>query len=70
MRLWVWVLGQWVAVVWYLSCWFVQWDCVGLCWIFGMGFAGVYYGWVPMGWVHGGRGGLRWGGFSVVEVGL
>ena len=48
-----------------------MWVCsVGLCWIFGMGFDGVYYGLVPMGWVHGGRGGLRWGGFSVVEVGL
>ena len=54
--------------MWYLSCGFVQWDCVGLCWIFGMGFDRVYFGWVPMGWVHGGRGGLRWGRFSVVEV--
>ena len=45
--------------MWCLSCEFVQWDCVGLCWIFRIGFDGVYYGWVLMGWVHGGRGGFR-----------
>ena len=52
-------IGWWVAAVWCLSCEFVQWDCVGLCWIFRIGFDGVYYGWVLMGWVHGGRGGFR-----------
>ena len=52
MRLWVWVLGQWVAVVWYLSCWFVQWDCVG------------FLEWVLTGFT---MGGFRWGGFTVVD---
>ena len=29
-----------MAAVWCLSCEFVQWDCVGLCWIFRIGFDG------------------------------
>ena len=38
--------------MWYLSCWFVQWDCVG------------FLEWVLTGFT---MGGFRWGGFTVVE---